>query len=41
MQHRAAIWILGVFHTSPFFDIEAITELIPINFHLYKLSGRA
>jgi len=40
MQCRTAIWILDAFHNSPSFGIEAITELIPINLHLYKLSGR-
>jgi len=40
MQRRAAIWILRVFKTSPSFGIKAITELIPINLHFQKLSGR-
>ena len=41
MQRRVATWILGAFHTLPSFDIEAITDLIPIYLHLCKLSGRA
>jgi len=41
MQRRVAIWILGAFHTLPFFGIEAITGLIPIHLYLCKLSGRA
>ena len=40
MQRRATIWILGAFHTSPSFGIEAIAGLIPIKLHLQKLSGR-
>jgi len=40
MQRKAALWILGVFWTSPFLGIEAITGLIPINLHFQKLSGR-
>jgi len=34
MQRRAAIWILGVFKTSPSEGIEAITGLIPIKLYL-------
>ena len=41
MQRRAAIWILGVFKTSPTEDIEAITGIIPIKFHLQKLTRRS
>ena len=41
MQRRAAIWILGAFKTSPSYDIEAITELIPIKFYLQKLGSRS
>jgi len=40
MQRRKAIWILGAFKTSTSFSIEAIAELIPINLHFQKLSGR-
>ena len=40
MQRRIATWILGTFHTSPSFGIEAIVDLIPIYLHLCKLSGR-
>ena len=41
MQKRAAIWILGVFKTSPTEDIEAIARIIPIKFHLQKLARRS
>ena len=41
MQRRAAIWILGVFKTSPLFGIEAIVGLMSINLHLQKLGGRS
>jgi len=41
MQRRAAIWILGAFRTSPTGGIEAIAGLIPIKFHLYKLTSRS
>jgi len=40
MQQRAALWILGVFHTLPTASIEAISYLIPIYLHLKKLYGR-
>jgi len=38
MQRRAAIWILGVFKTSPSEGIEALVGLIPIKYHLQKLA---
>jgi len=38
---RATIWILGAFKTSPIEGIEAITEVIPIKFHLQKLASRS
>jgi len=41
MQRRATIWILGVFKTSPSEGIEAIVEIIPIKFHLQKLTERS
>ena len=41
MQRRAAIWVLGVFKTSPLEGIEAITGIIPIKFHLQKLARRS
>jgi len=41
MQRRAAIWILGAFKTSPSEDIEAITGIIPIRFHLQKIARRS
>jgi len=40
MQRRVIIWILRAFKTSLSFGVKAITGLIPINFHLKKLSGR-
>ena len=40
MQYRAVLWIFGTFHTSPTFNIEAITSLIPIYLHLQKLDRR-
>ena len=41
MQRRAAIWILGMFKTSPTEGIETITRIIPIKFHLQKLARRS
>ena len=38
MQRRAAIWILGAFKTSPTEGIEALAGLIPIRFHLQKIT---
>ena len=40
IQHGAAIWILGAFHTSSSLGIEAITGLIPIHLHLQKLDSK-
>ena len=40
MQHRAALWILGAFHTSPTLENKAIASLISIHLHLQKLSRR-
>jgi len=40
MQRRAAIWILGAFKTSPLESIEAIAGIIPIRFHLQKITRR-
>ena len=40
MQRRAAIWILGAFKTSLLEGIEAITGIIPIRFHLQKITRR-
>ena len=37
MQRKAALWILGVFSTSPTGGIEALADLIPIHLHLKKL----
>jgi len=41
MQRRATIWILGAFKTSPTEGIKAITGIIPIKFHLQKLTRRS
>ena len=41
MQRRAALWIIEVFKTSPSFDMETITSLMPIYLHPCKLSGRS
>ena len=41
MQRRAAIWILGAFKTTPLEDIEAITGIIPMRFHIQKLVKRS
>ena len=38
MQRRAAIWILGMFKTSPSEGIEALAGLIPVKYHLQKLA---
>ncbi|KXN92089.1 hypothetical protein AN958_09792 [Leucoagaricus sp. SymC.cos] len=34
MQHHAAVWIMGAFHTSPSGGVEALVGLIPIWHHL-------
>ena len=41
MQRRVAIWILGTFKTSPSEEIEALAGLIPIKYHLQKLTKRS
>jgi len=41
MQRRAAIWILGAFKTLPSEGIKAIAEIIPIKFHLQKITRRS
>jgi len=41
MQRKAALWILGTFHTSPTGGIEALAGLIPIHLHLKKLAKRS
>jgi len=41
MQRRAATWILGAFKTSPSEGIEALAGLMPIRFHLQKISKRS
>ena len=41
MQRKAAIWILEIFKTLPTEDIEAIARIIPIKFHLQKLTRRS
>jgi len=40
IQKRAAIWILGAFKMSPSEGIKAIVGIIPIKFHLQKLTER-
>jgi len=40
MQQRAALWILGMFQTSPTLGIKAISRIIPIHLHLKKLYRR-
>ena len=41
MQRRAAIWILGAFKTLPLEGIKAIAGIIPIKFHLQKITKRS
>ena len=41
MQRRAAIWILGAFKTLPSKGIEAIAGIIPMKFHLQKITKRS
>jgi len=41
MQRRATIWILGAFKTSPMEGIEALAGLMPIRFHLQKITKRS
>jgi len=41
MQRRATIWILRAFRTSPTDSFKAIAGLIPIKFHLQKLTSRS
>ena len=41
MQRRAIIWILGAFRTLPTDGLKVITGLIPIKFHLQKLTSRS
>ena len=40
MQQKTVIWITRAFHTSPTWEIEVITGLIPIHFHLNKINRR-
>ena len=40
IQQRAALWISGVFHTSPTAGVEVILGLVPIHIFLKKLYGR-
>ena len=40
MQRRAAIWILGMFKMSLSEGIEALAGLIPVKYHLQKLTKR-
>ena len=39
-QRRAALWITGAFHPLLTWGVEAIASLIPIHFHLNKLSSQ-
>jgi len=41
MQRRATIWILGAFKTLPLEGIKAIAGIIPIRFHLQKITRRS
>ena len=41
MQRKAAIWILGAFKTLPLEGIKAIAGIIPIKFHLQKITRRS
>ena len=41
MQCKAALWILGIFCTSPTGEIEALAGLILIHLHLKKLVKRS
>ena len=41
IQRRAIIWVLGVFKTLSTEEIEAITGIISIKFHLQKLARRS
>ena len=40
MQRRATIWILGAFKTLPLEGLEAIAGIIPMKFHLQKITKR-
>ena len=41
IKRRAAIWILEAFKTSPIEGIEALAGLMPIRFHLQKITKRS
>jgi hypothetical protein len=41
MQHHTALWITGVFSTSPVGGVGALAGLIPINLHLQTLTARS
>ena len=41
MQCKAALWILGIFQTSPTGEIETLTSFILIYLHLKKLIKRS
>jgi len=41
MQRRATVWILGAFKTSPLEGIKALAGLIPVKFHLQKITKRS
>ncbi|KAF9440572.1 hypothetical protein P691DRAFT_687260 [Macrolepiota fuliginosa MF-IS2] len=40
MQRSVALWITGAFCTSPKGRVESITGLIPITYHIHKLTKR-
>ena len=40
MQHKAILWISGIFRILPTMGIEAISGLVPIYLHLKKLYNR-
>ena len=40
IQYKATIWITSAFCTSPILGVKAITGLISIHLHLWKLSNR-
>ncbi|CAA7269300.1 unnamed protein product [Cyclocybe aegerita] len=41
MQQKAALWIMGAFHTSPTGSLEALAGLIPVHLMLKKLVAHA
>ncbi|CAA7267604.1 unnamed protein product [Cyclocybe aegerita] len=41
MQQKAALWIMGAFHTSPTGGLEVLAGLIPVHLMLKKLAACA